>query len=173
MLAVTLVGQETDEWCWAASAQMTVGYAGASVRQCEQANAYFNRTDCCTAPNSRNCRRPGWPEYGRLGFKAKTTDWYKYLSFDKIKAEIDAGRPINFAWEWTKDEEGGHMMVLSGYSEGLGLKMVQVHNPWPVRKGAIKWLAYDEFISSDTYKHFRDYYEIMRASTPVASGTTR
>src|SRR5262245_62037888 len=73
-LDVPLTAQETSMWCWAASGKMAMDYLGASTTQCDQANQWLGRSDCCdTVPPPTECVRGGWPAYERYGFVADTT----------------------------------------------------------------------------------------------------
>src|SRR5437764_14893657 len=74
-LPVTLNGQQTNMWCWAASGQMTMNYVhpASNVQQCDEANKRFGRSDCCNSPVPSACVNGGWPEYEKYNFKADTT----------------------------------------------------------------------------------------------------
>ena len=41
--AVSLRGQETPVWCWAASGEMCMDFLGTDVSQCDEANKRFGR----------------------------------------------------------------------------------------------------------------------------------
>src|SRR5678815_5331156 len=48
-VSVSLRGQETSVWCWAASGEMCMDFLGTDVSQCDEANKRFGRTDCCNS----------------------------------------------------------------------------------------------------------------------------
>src|SRR5665213_927301 len=54
-LNVVLRAQKTEQWCWAASAQMLMEYLGKTVEQCDQANVRLGRSDCCKSPTPTAC----------------------------------------------------------------------------------------------------------------------
>jgi hypothetical protein len=165
VLEVKLIGQRTEQWCWAASAEMTVGFLGKAIAQCQQANVLFNRTDCCHDLISPACVRPGNPEYDKWGFASRVTK--PPLPFAKIKEEIGAGRPINWARNWKAG--GGHMVVVTGYREIGTSRWIAVHDPLPVGKGHSKWVPYDEYVQSDTYTHQKDFYEIIHRTNAATN----
>jgi hypothetical protein len=134
MVPASLFWQETDEWCWAASGEMMMSYAGPrNVPQCYQANQRFGRTDCCNCPTPIACAQPGWPQFDAWGYNFKETPSDTALGWTQLTGEINAERPIWFAWGWNGG--GGHALVARGYEEINILffqeKLVFVDNPWP------------------------------------------
>src|SRR5205809_1060502 len=73
ILSVPLIPQQTDNWCWATTLQMTVMHTGTVVTQCSQANALFVRNDCCNVPTPAACIKGGWPDYARLNYNSAKT----------------------------------------------------------------------------------------------------
>ena len=101
-LPVTLNGQQTNMWCWAASGQMTMNYVhpASNVQQCDEANKEFGRTDCCNSPVPGPCVNGGWPEYTKYNFTADTTS-DAALSWSQIQSQIYcAKKPFAFSWHW-------------------------------------------------------------------------
>lgn len=157
ILPVPLDGQETSQWCWAASGQMIMNYLGATkVTQCDQANKRLGRTDCCNSPVPSACVQPGWPEMEKYGF-AYTT-YNGALPWSSLVSEIDAGRPVAFAWGWTGG--GGHMMVASGYLVSRAGNYVYMNNPSPVGSGDQYYITYSEYVSGTDHVHWSDLYNI-------------
>ncbi|REG48611.1 papain like cysteine protease AvrRpt2 [Paraburkholderia sp. BL6669N2] len=159
-LTVALNPQQTSMWCWAASGQMTMGYLGTVVSQCDEANKEFGSTDCCNNPKPGACVQGGWPEYGKYGFNAATTS-DAALSWDDVKRQIYCRRtPFAFTWHWTGG--GGHMMVATGYTTVRGTNYVAINNPWPPNVGDASIITYDVYVSGADHTHWNDYYNIQK-----------
>src|SRR5947208_596385 len=86
---VSLSGQQTGMWCWAASGQMTMNFvhAASAVQQCDEVNKRFGRNDCCNSPTPGACVNGGWPEYDKYSFKADTTSDAP-LSWNQVTNQI-------------------------------------------------------------------------------------
>lgn len=163
-LGVTLRPQQTDNWCWAASGQMTMEFLGKFVTQCTEANNRFGRTDCCDGSSCPmpNCDSGGWPEYPKYGFSASTTS-SAALSWDELWNQINCRQdPVAFSWAWTGG--GGHMMVVRGLQiQADGTKMVQINDPWSPCVGNTRWISYDAYVQqAGSYTHWNDYYNITK-----------
>ena len=161
-LSVVPHPQETDHWCWAASGEMVMHYLGRDVSQCTQVNDSLNRTNCpCTqcsnAVANPSCLEYGWPNFGRYGFSFQRTS-YAALTWTQLKAEIDAGRPVAFTWQYAGG--GGHIMVAIGYREIDGTRSVVVFNPLPVCQGDHEIITYEAYQSDANYSHWDDFYNI-------------
>ena len=151
-----------------------MGYFGKPEHQCVQANVRYGdeeEVDCCakgalsSSDTEDVCVRGGWPQFDKFGFESQNT---KYecevkdecpLSWDRLRAEIDAGRPVAFSWHY--DGGGGHMMVASGYVfQPPDGRYVVVDNPWPPGSGDSELITYERYVTGP-YKHWRDYYGIQ------------
>lgn len=158
-LAVDRIGQETDMWCWAAGTQMTTKFGGLSVKQCDQANWRFGRNDCCATPS--NCVQGGWPDFPHWGFNTQITAWGTALTWVQLRAQIDANRPVTYAWGWTGG--GGHIMVAVGYQYYSDTdKYILINDPWPPGSGNQKWITYDEFVAGADHTTQQDYYNTVK-----------
>jgi hypothetical protein len=181
VLPVPMKPQQSNSWCWAASGQMIFDYVGGTVnlRQCDEANHEFLRTDCCgtqactsdaSCPAGQvcgdtcmpaSCNQGGHTEFTPWDFTAQNTSC-AFLSFAQLKAEIDANRPVEFAWSegcanptssscfalCGNSLTGGHVLVAVGYNDDPKLgQFVYVNDPWPPKKGAQYWLSYSDWIS--------------------------
>lgn len=158
-LPVAMRAQETSMWCWAASGEMTMEYLGApDIRQCDEANKRFGRTDCCNNPVPGGCVQGGWPEFEKYGFTAShTTD--EALDWGRVRSQIYcAKRPFAFTWHWTGG--GGHMMVARGYMTIDGTNYVYRNNPLPVGVGTSDIITYSTYVSGSGHTHWDDYYAI-------------
>ena len=161
ILKVELLPQQTDMWCWAASAEMIMKFEGHDVLQCLQANHEFGRNDCCNNPTPNECVQGGWPEFEVWGFSSNKTDSGVALPFDQLQAQIIANMPVWFAWWWTGG--GGHAMVVRGYSTSL--QTVYINDPWPPNAGDTRWISYSDWVEkSGDHTHAKDFYNIKYAA---------
>lgn len=175
LVAVPLFAQQTELWCWAASAEMIMAYYGEEVPQCVQANRRFERSDCCTLPaKGHPCVKVAWPEMKKYGFCLSTR--YGALNWRELLSQFDARRPVGFSWQWGGGVPGrasGHFMVARGYVdlefENLGpVKLVVVNDPSlpneDKRKGgSFIVVAYDYYVASPLHhRHWYDFYDITR-----------
>lgn len=152
--------QHESNWCWAASAEMTMKFLGANVKQCDEANKQFGRTDCCNSPTPTECNNGGWPQFTKYGFKANQTTKAP-LTWEEVKTQIGCYKvPFCNTWAWTGG--GGHMMVISAYALRSGEKWVYLRDPLPVGTGSSRWITYDAYVSGADYTHWNDYYNIAK-----------
>jgi len=176
LLDVPLDGQETDLWCWAASGQMTMNFihAASNVTQCDEATRLLAGqsaapTNCCSTPRPAACVQTGWPEFEKYGFKRdRTAD--TALSWNDLKCQIHkAGKPFAFSWHWTTPtgtDDGGHMMVATGYQTISGVGWIYVNNPaWSPDSptpGYAEIISYDSYVggASWDHRHWDDFYNI-------------
>lgn len=159
-LPVSLFAQETSQWCWAASGQMLMSYAGYPVKQCEQANHAGSRTDCCSTPTPSACVFSGWPDLNYYGFNSTTTSSGTALSWDSLRSEIvNNRRPVAFSWAWTGG--GGHMMVAIGAKTVGTSNYVTMNDPWSPNWGGQSDILYSAFVSGSGYSHISDIYNIV------------
>lgn len=128
------VEQETDYWCWAGSMQAIFSVFSKNVSQCVQANWLFGHNDCCNSTVPSHCIRGATgsqqlnvlKHWGLDGILVSTT-----ITWAQLKAEIDAGRPINMGWSWCSG--GGHSLDIYGFSEienGTITRNVWYMDPW-------------------------------------------
>ncbi len=116
--------QEKSEWCWAAvSVSVDRFFRPASTHtQCEIASSVLNLqccngtqrapTDACNTPHTLH------PVLGRFHLLA-ADPIRKPLAFNRVRTEIDAGRPVCVLIKWL-DNQGqltnrGHFIALNGY----------------------------------------------------------
>ena len=162
-LPVPLEPQQTQLWCWAASASMIMHYLGASsVSQCDEANRRLDRTDCCNSPVPAACVMEGWPEFEKYGFSATTSG---ALSWSSLVNEINNNRPVVFSWGWTGG--GGHLMVARGYTSTRTDNLVDVNDPWGPNVGDQYLLSYSEYVSGSDHVHWTDFYNIHNNTSSV------
>ena len=135
--------QEHSNWCWAAVTAAIVHFftPESQVRQCGIAHDELDLR-CCEDPE-RKCNqvhRLQLPlaRIGRLRGQQKQG----VLSFNEIREEIDAGRPICVRVGWNGG--GGHFVVISGYDvlPKMG-EVVIIDDP----QAGQSRLTYDAFLS--------------------------
>ena len=164
LLADILRPQEQDQWCWAATAQMTAAYSGVSMPQCEQANVATGRTDCCTDPAAAadpgRCDVPGWwSQLPNFNFTYSDSSWGSAISFSQLQAETNASRPVPYAWGWTGG--GGHAMVAIKTFITSGTPWVSINNPWPPNVGDQSDMTYSTWVSASDHVHWQDSYNVI------------
>lgn len=166
-LGVDLQPQANGAWCWAASGQMVLASLNpsVSVAQCDQANQYFQRSDCCgdsTHATPEGCNREGWPVFEPYGY-VPAVKKNSELSWQEIKTQIACRRqPFAFSWQW--DDGSGHMMVATGFqTTPEGIRMVCWNDPLPMGTGEAYCDTYEEYVSGDDHTHWNDYYNFRRS----------
>ena len=171
LLNINLFPQEEDQWCWAATARMTMLFAGGdpnTITQCAQANDAFTQDSCCKYGDTKQCNKPYYPLYENWGFTAKNI--YKpegaALSWTALKGLIDSGNPVAFLWRWKSG--GGHYMVAVGYYEDQTTnpvtQMVHINDPWPPSVGEKHSVTYKKWIGGPQYNNLQTcyYYDIVK-----------
>ena len=128
------IKQETTNWCWAASTQMIMYYAGTYVQQCYEANWVHLGSDgatCCYDPykNSTSYCNKGATDsqmyYNFYHWGFYNSIYNSYLSYSSVQSEINNNRPFNIHWVWKSG--GGHAVVVRGYDSGQNL---YINDPW-------------------------------------------
>jgi hypothetical protein len=123
-LSLTVPHQERSEWCWAA---VSVGVdhffrPDSTHSQCEIASSALNLR-CCTGlqPASLNACNTPHAIHTVLGTYHLMAEKpiVKPLDFDRVRTEIDAGRPVCVLIRWL-DSQGqvtqrGHFIAINGY----------------------------------------------------------
>jgi hypothetical protein len=163
-LGVPLIPQQQTNWCWAASAQMIAKSLGLDIKQCEEANHYFGRTNCCTdaaaASDTSGCndKNGGWPEFSAWGMSSSMVD-NGGLTLDQVKDQVvTKGKPFAFSWKWTGT--GGHMMVAVDYLRFDNQDWIAVNDPWAPNVGTRSLITYSRFLKDTDHTHWRDYYDV-------------
>ena len=122
---VRAISQDTDVWCWAASAQTIMASHGRDTPQCEMVNAIYaggqqaadGRPLCCNDPNHTPCQQNGWPHQV---FNEFNFEW-KYvrgpLSPQNVEKQIDGNGPFIFVLLYAGG--GGHSFVVKDYRESM------------------------------------------------------
>src|ERR1017187_4330517 len=120
-LAFNMQLQTQSNWCWAAtSTSVSLFYWSASGRtQCKVAGAELNLTTCCNSPVPGACNVPWYLDKALTRTHNFVSIVSSTVSFDQVKAEIDAGRPVGVRIGWSGG--GGHFVAIYGYTRILGV----------------------------------------------------
>jgi len=173
-LAVGLEKQLGAQWCWAATGSLILDWLdeGSGPSQCTVAACSYPGLDC-KHPDCQDlaggwtgeCDKSGVPDFAGLGWPSLETQPGQALPWQRVRCEIDSGRPIAFGWWHTSRLElgPGHMMAVAGYGEFLGGSAVAVADPLgPMTRV----LSYDYWVASEDHWHGQDWYGFHRATSP-------
>jgi hypothetical protein len=162
-------------WCWAASGQMIMSFlAGSNITQCQEASNYFGNSSCCNSPTPDACVNGAWPQFDQYGFSFQRTAQQGTggvpLTWDELRQEIDAGRPVAFSYHFLSG--GGHMMVARGYQVMSGKNYVMVNDPWPPNVGAQYPVQYETWAAGPSGdEHWFDFYNIRATGAGGVGGS--
>lgn len=167
-LNVTGHPQETELWCWAASAQTIMHYLGENISQCRQTGDIFPNEQCpCDQcgpgrVSSPPCEAQAWPPFEAYGFSSQDSE--SPLSWTRLKKEIsqqpNCGKtPVAFSLH---GDIGGHMMVAFGYTSDRGINYLEVYDPYPPCTGDYKLMNYAAYSGGREYTHWYTIYQIRR-----------
>jgi hypothetical protein len=190
LLRITPYAQQTSNWCWAATGQITMNYVrpGSVPRQCEAVSKVVSNrdgvdTDCCKKepPNNEPPKKclvtNDSPAYAENGFEAIATSKNlrvaaedRALSWEEIKQQIYCKKkPFAFSWRFAASRyASGHMMVAMGYEEKSGEKLVHFFNPSPRNpseepvdeEDRFSYRTYEEYVKGGGYVHGQAFYDI-------------
>ena len=157
--------QETDRWCWAATAAMIMAFHGQRQwTQCIQADDSFpgkiNPTTCCDDKESPLCNRTGWPHFERYGFTFKVTA--ELLEWHEVVDQIDRHLPLAVAVKFFTG--GGHMGSVIGYQiDEDDEQWVLVIDPDGFHGAALLKFKHLFGVAADgAFRHWMTYYDIQR-----------
>jgi hypothetical protein len=139
--------QEQSNWCWAATTQMlaenATGAQSRSYLQCEQANAFSSKKNCCdrdlqgnfvnTDPNTCDNGQPLLKALSSLGFTCTSGGTgvlgYGTLSPEDMMRELSCkSRLIGFTWSQNNGQVF-HDMVIYAYENTAKGLMLEVYDP--------------------------------------------
>ncbi|MDQ3958058.1 MAG: C39 family peptidase [Actinomycetota bacterium] len=126
---MTCYPQLLDNWCWAACIQMVTTYRGNPVQQCQAANMFLNRNDCCPSNVVCNVTMNAVQSvnlYHQLGY-ANTQVWWYPFTFAQVQWAIDNNLPFEAGLYWPTH---AHDVVVRGYNDDAGAQNVYVCDPW-------------------------------------------
>lgn len=127
-LAFNMQAQTQSNWCWAATATSVSHFYWfiSSWTQCRVANDELGHNDCCNNPVPSACNVPWYLDRALT----RTNNFVSVTgpaSFQQIRDEIDAGRPVGARIGWSGG--GGHFMVIYGYSLVAGVEYFDIDDP--------------------------------------------
>lgn len=165
-LAVPYHFQEDNQLCWAAGVEMVTDYppsAQRRVSQCQQvtdawvtAGGAGPKPDCCNPKPGDGCNFISQPRFDRFGYRFKRGKPGCQLTWEQIKAEIDADRPFLYDYKYVA-RDGAHLEVVAGYQEIGGEKTLFAYDPNSGVK--IEWFD-TYFAHGPDFRHQLDYFEI-------------
>jgi len=127
-LAFNMQEQTQTNWCWAAtSTSVSHFYWGLSTwTQCLVANAELGLGTCCNSTVPAACNVPWYLDRALT----RTNNFVSIsgpVSFQQVRDEIDAGRPVGTRIGWSGG--GGHFMAIYGYSLVSGVEYFDIDDP--------------------------------------------
>jgi hypothetical protein len=167
---VRAIRQDTDVWCWAASAQTIMASHGRDTPQCEMVNAVYaggqeatdGRPFCCNDPYHTACQQNGWPHQVFNKFDFEWNYVMGPLWQENVKKQIDSDGPFIFVLLYAGG--GGHSFVVKDYQVIDGELFVAAydHSSTQDKKAKNFWLwSYEEFAHGvylgKAHEHFVDY----------------
>jgi hypothetical protein len=119
-VTIRIEKQVKNEWCWAAvSASVHKFFQDISQTQCQIA-ATVLKHQCCDQPSPGECNvpQPLHPILDSFGVLRAGDPISRQLTFDEVRAEIDAGRPFCVLIKWLNNGQigpDGHYIAINGY----------------------------------------------------------
>jgi hypothetical protein len=128
-LAFNMQAQTESNWCWAATSTSVSHFYWwwSTWTQCKVANGELGHTDCCNSPVPSPCNVPWYLDKALTRTNNFVSMMGGQASFQQVKSEIDAGRPVGARIGWNGG--GGHFMVIYGYSRILNLEFFDIDDP--------------------------------------------
>ena len=128
-LNFTMQHQCQDLWCWAATTVSVAAYYDpeSDWTQCAMVNAEKKLTTCCDDGSSDDCDQPHVLDAPLSRADVFERKQRGSVSYDVIRQEIDAGRPLALRIRWSDGK--GHFVVIEGY-QSFGDEWVAVEDPW-------------------------------------------
>lgn len=127
-LAFNMEAQTQSNWCWAATSTSVSHFywALSTWTQCLVANAELGLSNCCNSSVPAPCNVP-WYLDRALTRTRNFVSVTGPASFQQVRDEIDAGRPVGARIGWSGG--GGHFMVIYGYSVVAGTNYFDIDDP--------------------------------------------
>jgi hypothetical protein len=165
-LDFTMQRQEQTQWCWAATSVSVAAHYDPRGRwsQCGMVNAEKGLDICCREGASTACNEPNVLDSPLTRADVLDHKEPAPASFDAIRREIDAGRPL--AWRIRWDGGGGHFAVIEGYQRA-GEPWVAIEDPhWGATDVPVSMLTGGTYQGTGRWTH--TYF--TRAPTNEAAG---
>jgi hypothetical protein len=127
-LPFNMEAQTQTNWCWAATAKSVSHYffKRSTWTQCKIASAELGLT-CCVSPVPSACNVSWFLDRALTRTQNFVSIRTGTLSYDEIRAEILAGRPVGARIGWSGG--GGHFMVIYGCSRIAGTIYLDIDDP--------------------------------------------
>ncbi|MEU5686973.1 papain-like cysteine protease family protein [Streptomyces venezuelae] len=153
-LNITMQAQQKTNWCWAAGGNTIATYMGRNYSQNQFCNAAFGRNQNTECPNNQATlgNVQNGLRWAGINSGSYVTGWLRYPT---VKAEIDAGRPVETRIQWSNG--GGHMHVLYGYDDASS--WVYWGDPWP-SNDRYNWASHAWYVDNNTFSWTHSLYRI-------------
>ena len=144
-LSTPLLGQNRDQWCWAAASLMAARtYVNTRVTQTDIVRHVKGAVINEGGTDDERLAAVKFAANGAVEFKVVAP-----LTEAQMVASIDAGNPIMLCRGWYPDgypgmRYGGHSTVVYGYQRVDGKTLFLIRDPWPVNQGTNEVLTYSE-----------------------------
>jgi hypothetical protein len=147
-LGIGPVVQQQSEWCWAACVEMVLTHYQIHAAQCaivDKKRSFAATVNGAPGPCCGNEARfqletcnvddidDVWGKFG-LTATPRGNPQSGEVTFQMIKDEIDARRPVEVAIRWHLDRPGGHAVLIVGWTTVNGQEAVLVNDPLPTAK---------------------------------------
>lgn len=162
-LPITLVPQQNQLWCWAATCTMIHHHFGhTQIEQCQIAQRMFSEsTNCCLqysetgCPRNLQCNRAQYSEEALQMAGITFYDSRQLLSWERIVQELYCNKkPI--AYEYYLSGGNTHINLIIGYYiSSNGTHYIIYHNPLQICHGERTEITYEQFIG----KGYNTYYQ--------------
>jgi hypothetical protein len=146
VLSIAPVRQAQRKWCWAACVEMLLNHFQRHQDQCSIVGRKRDEVlpEVCCGVNEADFENEGceplvmrdvWMKFNISAEAHLATNGTPgRLTFDEIKTEINAERPVEVGIKWNDDIGGGHAVIIKGWDSINGEDAVWVNDPWPQSK---------------------------------------
>ena len=147
-LSTPLLGQNRDQWCWAAASLMAAR---------TYVNTRVTQTDIVRNVKGAVINEGGTVDERLAAVKFATNGVVEFkavapLTEAQMVACIDAGNPVMLCRGWYPDGKtryGGHSTVVYGYQEVDGGYLFLIRDPWPVNQGTNEAWTYKQIVKGN------------------------
>ncbi|WP_406217193.1 papain-like cysteine protease family protein [Streptomyces decoyicus] len=153
-LGVSMQAQEQTNWCWAGSGNTIAAWYGRNYSQTQFCNAAFQRQQGTACPNDQATLGNVQNAFAWMGLNSGSyvSGW---LSYDTVRSEIDANRPLETRIQWSSG--GGHMHVIYGYDTDR--HWVYWGDPWATNN-RYNWGDFDYYVNGSSFAWTHSLYRI-------------
>lgn len=140
---IGMLKQLKSQWCWVASGLTIAKFQGYGSTQddfCKRAAKQSGEVNCNNYPATLGDMAGAWAD---LGMKHPGVGLVRAASFNEIKADVKAGRPVAARIGW--QQGGGHMNVIYAYNTANDT--IGVADPWP-GTNTFTWWKYSSYVKN-------------------------